>query len=151
MPISIQNRKNYFSISLINFNHTPLFSLTLEEEKAINNAHLIFQILKAFPADVSNYKTKKKTRQSKRSAVYKNGCLAATRLYSLRNDYKSVEIALSMNSYNKFEQKFHGPKIAPSDSDEVPTFLIDKLCEKKWKDIFHQVNQQFLNRPSIIF
>ena len=101
-------------------------------EKALNNAHLYYAIFKSFPAEVKNFETKKKTKKRKKSAVYKNGCLAATRLHSLREKYKSVEIALSMNSYNNFERKFHGHKIVPSESDhQVSTFIIDKLCEKK--------------------
>ena len=120
-------------------------------EKALNNAHLYYAIFKSFPAEVKNFETKKKTKKRKKSAVYKNGCLAATRLHSLREKYKSVEIALSMNSYNNFERKFHGHKIVPSESDhQVSTFIIDKLCEKKWKDNFHDMNEQLLKRPSII-
>ena len=116
----------------------------------MNNAYVYYPIFKSFPVEVNNFDTKKKTYKTKKSAMYKNGCLAATRMYSLRDKYKSVEIALHMHNYKNFEKKFHGSKIVPSGNDQVSTLVIQILCEKNWEDSFHRINQQCLKRPSII-
>ena len=94
--------------------------------------------------------SKKKKPASKKDAMYKNGCLAASRLYSLKDNYRSVQIAVEdVKGYRVFEQKFHGQKIVPQEGDHVSTFVIDKLSDEKWRDNFHVLNESVLIRPSM--
>ena len=133
--------------------------LTKEDERDVNNALVYCQVLNSFPTNVVDFEKKKKKSKKKKSSTFKNGCLAATRLYSLRDEYKSVTIALDMTRYKSFERKFHGEKIVPRDGDKivlgddgdpVTTFVIDQLCEKEWRGNFCEMNQRFLRRPPMI-